>query len=223
MACGLRLRLYGASLFCPHITRRYVQSGIVGSRRHAVVALLSLSPEAESAEIHSRLNERQRERERVARELHDTLLQGFQGLVLRFQAILNRIPEDDPLRASVSNALLRADEVLIEGRDRVREIRSEPSRDLHMLLGSFGDSQTSESTLSVIPCRNSCRSNHSLAPRYTASLEVRQLLKKPDVLEQRRTPFAGSCDVLIVVDGGAECCRKFLHMSPWVLRLTCSD
>jgi signal transduction histidine kinase len=99
-----------------------------------------------SAEIHSRLNERQRERERIARELHDTLLQGFQGLVLRFQAILNRIPEDDPLRASVRNALLRADEVLIEGRDRVREIRSEPSRDLPNLLGSFGHSQASEST-----------------------------------------------------------------------------
>jgi signal transduction histidine kinase len=99
-----------------------------------------------SAEIHGRFNERQRERERIARELHDTLLQGFQGLVLRFQAILNRIPEDDPLRASVSNALFRADEVLIEGRDRVREIRSEPSRDLHNLLGSFGDSQASEST-----------------------------------------------------------------------------
>ncbi|HEY6769275.1 MAG TPA: two-component regulator propeller domain-containing protein, partial [Candidatus Sulfotelmatobacter sp.] len=99
-----------------------------------------------SEAIHSRLNERQRERERIARELHDTLLQGFQGLVLRFQAILNRIPENDPLRASISNALLRTDEVLIEGRDRVHEIRSEPSRDLHNLLRSFGDSQASEST-----------------------------------------------------------------------------
>jgi signal transduction histidine kinase/ligand-binding sensor domain-containing protein len=99
-----------------------------------------------SAEIHSRLNERQRERERIARELHDTLLQGFQGLVLRFQAILNRIPADDPLRSSVENVLLRADEVLIEGRDRVREIRSEPSPDLPDLLGSFGHSQASEST-----------------------------------------------------------------------------
>jgi signal transduction histidine kinase/ligand-binding sensor domain-containing protein len=99
-----------------------------------------------SAEIHSRLNERQRERERIARELHDTLLQGFQGLVLRFQAVLNRIPDDDPLRAGVENALLRADEVLIEGRDRVREIRSEPSPELPNLLGSFGHSQASEST-----------------------------------------------------------------------------
>jgi signal transduction histidine kinase len=99
-----------------------------------------------TAEIHSRLNERQKERERIARELHDTLLQGFQGLVLRFQAILNHIPEDDSLRASVRNALLRADEVLIEGRDRVREIRSESSHDLPNLLESFGHSQASEST-----------------------------------------------------------------------------
>lgn len=97
-------------------------------------------------EIHSRLNVRQRERDRIARELHDTLLQGFQGLVLRFQAILNRIPEDDPLRASVRTALLRADEVLIEGRDRVREIRSEPSCDLHSLLESFGHGHASDST-----------------------------------------------------------------------------
>jgi signal transduction histidine kinase len=99
-----------------------------------------------SEQIHSRLNVRQRERDRIARELHDTLLQGFQGLVLRFQAILNRIPADDPLRSSVENVLLRADEVLIEGRDRVREIRSEPSRDLPDLLESFGDSLASEST-----------------------------------------------------------------------------
>ncbi len=99
-----------------------------------------------SKEIYSRLNVRQRERDRIARELHDTLLQGFQGLVLRFQAILNRIPEDDPLRASVVNALLRADEVLIEGRDRVREIRAEPSSDLHNLVESFGHSHASEST-----------------------------------------------------------------------------
>ncbi|WP_165420306.1 sensor histidine kinase [Edaphobacter modestus] len=99
-----------------------------------------------SEQIHSRLNVRLRERDRIARELHDTLLQGFQGLVLRFQAILNRIPADDPLRSSVENVLLRADEVLIEGRDRVREIRSEPSRDLPDLLESFGNSLASKST-----------------------------------------------------------------------------
>jgi hypothetical protein len=42
------------------------------------------------------------------------------------------------------------------------------------------------------------------------AVEVRHLLKKPDVLEQRRTSFASCCDVLVVVDRGAECSRKFL-------------
>jgi len=36
-----------------------------------------------TAQIQARLGERMDERERIARELHDTLLQGFQGLMLR--------------------------------------------------------------------------------------------------------------------------------------------
>src|SRR5216683_1118667 len=42
------------------------------------------------------------------------------------------------------------------------------------------------------------------------AVEVRHLLKKPDVLEQRRTPFASCCDVLVVVDWGAECRGELL-------------
>ena len=38
-----------------------------------------------SERMKMRLEERVAERERIARELHDTLLQGFQGLILRFQ------------------------------------------------------------------------------------------------------------------------------------------
>jgi hypothetical protein len=34
------------------------------------------------------------------------------------------------------------------------------------------------------------------------AVEVRHLLKKPDVLEQRRTRSPSCCDVLVVVDGG---------------------
>ena len=36
------------------------------------------------------------------------------------------------------------------------------------------------------------------------SVEVGQLLNEPDVFQQRRTPLAGGCDVLVVVDGHAE-------------------
>lgn len=78
----------------------------------------------EEARLQSRFEVRIAERERIARELHDTLLQGFQGLMLRFQAIVNRAPEGEELRNSLSDALDRADAVLVEGRARVRELRA---------------------------------------------------------------------------------------------------
>jgi signal transduction histidine kinase len=70
--------------------------------------------------IRMRLEERLIERERIARDLHDTLLQSVQGLVLRFQAVLARIPEggERPVQM-MEQALERADQVLAEGRDQV--------------------------------------------------------------------------------------------------------
>ena len=75
------------------------------------------------AEIRARIEERLGERERIARELHDTLLQGIQGLILRFQAVAERIPTSEPARQMIEKVLDRADEVLVEGRDRVKNLR----------------------------------------------------------------------------------------------------
>src|SRR5262249_13548545 len=83
----------------------------------------------EAARLQSRFDIRIAERERIARELHDTLLQGFQGLLLRFQSIANRVPAGDGLRSSLEDALDRADAVLVEGRARVRELRATASED----------------------------------------------------------------------------------------------
>jgi signal transduction histidine kinase len=79
-----------------------------------------------TAQIRGRMEERLGERERIARELHDTLLQGVQGLVLRFQAVAERIPVSEPARQMIERALDRADEVLVEGRDRVKNLRLAP-------------------------------------------------------------------------------------------------
>jgi signal transduction histidine kinase len=79
-----------------------------------------------ATEIRARMEERLGERERIARELHDTLLQSIQGLVLRFQAVAERIPASEPARPMIEKALDRADEVLIEGRDRVKNLRLTP-------------------------------------------------------------------------------------------------
>jgi len=85
----------------------------------------SLRLRAVANRIHQRMADRMAERERIARELHDTLLQGIQGLMLRFQSVTDRI--SDPLtRQTLDDALDSADAVVVEGRERVRDLRCVP-------------------------------------------------------------------------------------------------
>lgn len=82
-----------------------------------------------TAEIETRLSERQAERLRIARELHDTLLQGFQGLLMRFQVVADAMPTRSAAKPMMEAVLSRAEEVLVEGRDRVHNLRAtEPGR-----------------------------------------------------------------------------------------------
>jgi signal transduction histidine kinase len=76
------------------------------------------------AEIRRTLEARFTERERIAGELHDTLLQGIQGLILRFQVATDRIPRGESARELMERALERADQVLEESRSRVKELRA---------------------------------------------------------------------------------------------------
>jgi signal transduction histidine kinase/ligand-binding sensor domain-containing protein len=76
-----------------------------------------------SDRLRGQLEERLAERERIARELHDTLLQGVQGLVLRFHSIARQTPPDSPTRPMMEEVLGRADEVIAQGRDRVQDLR----------------------------------------------------------------------------------------------------
>ncbi|WP_139159552.1 sensor histidine kinase [Pseudomonas argentinensis] len=73
--------------------------------------------------LHLQLQAQQGERERIARELHDTLLQSLQGLMLRFQAAANTLAADHPARTGLEHALDRADQVMHEGRERVQHLR----------------------------------------------------------------------------------------------------
>src|SRR5262245_34518278 len=72
-----------------------------------------------------RLDERVNERTRIARELHDTLLQSFQGLMLRFQSARDLLPAQ-PGKAveALDGALDRADQAIAEGRDAIQNLRS---------------------------------------------------------------------------------------------------
>jgi len=76
-----------------------------------------------SGRIRLRLEERTRERERIARELHDTLLQGVQGLLLRLQALAAGLPAGDHRRSALDEAVDQARDMLIEGRDKIVALR----------------------------------------------------------------------------------------------------
>ncbi len=65
------------------------------------------------------------ERERIARELHDTFLQSVQGLMLRFQAIADTFKPTTRERVLMEAALNRSDDVLLEGRERVMSLRTD--------------------------------------------------------------------------------------------------
>ncbi len=84
------------------------------------------------AKIRGRLEERLAERERIARDLHDTLLQGVQGLMYTVHAGAERLPKTEPTRAMLEDALARADSLISDGRDHVMGLRRESS-DLELL------------------------------------------------------------------------------------------
>jgi ligand-binding sensor domain-containing protein/signal transduction histidine kinase len=72
-----------------------------------------------------RFHERVSERSRIARELHDSLLQGFQGLMFRLQAVHALLPERAAEAArALETALDRGDQAISEGRAAVQGLRA---------------------------------------------------------------------------------------------------
>jgi len=89
-----------------------------------------------------RLEERVGERTRIARELHDTLLQSFHGLLLRFQAATNLLPErPEEAKQSFASAIDQAAQAITEGRDVVQGLRSSTvvSNDLALAINTLGE------------------------------------------------------------------------------------
>ena len=74
-------------------------------------------------EFHAQLEGRVDERTRVARDLHDTLLQSFQALMFHFQAVNDVLPPGKGKEA-LEKVLDRADQAIVEGRNAIQNIRS---------------------------------------------------------------------------------------------------
>jgi len=107
-----------------------------------------------AAQFNMRLEERVSERTRIARDLHDTLLQSFQGLLLRFQAGINMLPERPAdARRTLEDAVDRASEAITEGRDAVQGLRMSTveKNDLAAAIRTVGEELASAETNELSP------------------------------------------------------------------------
>ncbi|WP_374015185.1 ATP-binding protein [Massilia sp. BJB1822] len=88
--------------------------------------------------LEERLLVRTKERERIARALHDTIIQGMQAIILRVHAIGLSLPPDSRARRDIDHTLEQAESTLIEGRDEVRDLRDDKPVELAAALEDIG-------------------------------------------------------------------------------------
>lgn len=91
-------------------------------------ALRELQATRATARMTEKLRVRQAEREKIATDLHDTLLQGVYGLLLKVQTAINRLPPHTDVRADLEKAVDRTEGLVNEGRDRVAGLRGSGGR-----------------------------------------------------------------------------------------------
>jgi signal transduction histidine kinase/ligand-binding sensor domain-containing protein len=110
-----------------------------------IFAIDSLRVRRVAMRMKARLDERLEERGRIARELHDTLIQSVDGLMIYLQAAI-----DEPNKARghdmLEKALDRADAVLAEGRERVHLLRVDAVtvEDLIQALNDYAQERAQE-------------------------------------------------------------------------------
>jgi PAS domain S-box-containing protein len=104
------------------------------------VCYVSLSRDVTEKRQAEELEERVSERTRIARDLHDTLLQNFQGLLLQFKAISYRLQPGE-IKKSLDAAIGEASQAITEGRDTVQGLRTSPAEksDLAEAIRTFGE------------------------------------------------------------------------------------
>ena len=121
-------------------------------------------------EFNVRLGERLDERGRIARELHDTLLQSFQGLMFSFQAARNLLPgrTEEAIR-TLDEAVRAGHDVIAEGPDAILGLRANPGgeRDLEYLVTAAGKELARSSPADGEP------------PAFQVSVEGARLLRSP--------------------------------------------
>jgi PAS domain S-box-containing protein len=124
--------------------------GYVGSN-------VDITDRKRAEELDARVNERTR----IARELHDTLLQSFHGLLLQFQTVYSLLPSrPDEARERLEKAISAATQAIIEGRDAVQALRS-----------STADTNDLATDIKTIGEELAARESNSSSPAFRVEVE----------------------------------------------------
>jgi signal transduction histidine kinase len=100
------------------------------------------------------LDARVNERTRIARELHDTLLQSFHGLLMSFQRAANLLPERSvEAKQRLEEAIDQAARAVTEGREAVQGLRSSTvvTNDLAVAIQTLGKELATKGTSENAP------------------------------------------------------------------------
>ena len=95
-----------------------------------------------------RLEERVSERTRIAREIHDTLLQSFHGLLMNFQTASRLLPAGaTEAKQKLDSAIEQAEEAILEGREAVQGLRASTiqTNDLAQAISALGEELATDS------------------------------------------------------------------------------
>jgi ligand-binding sensor domain-containing protein/signal transduction histidine kinase len=90
----------------------------------AIWALAQFRLHRFARQLNVRFEERLAERTRIAQELHDTLLQGFLSASMQLDVAVDRLPADSPAKPPLTRVLQLMAQVIEEGRNAVRGLRS---------------------------------------------------------------------------------------------------
>jgi len=106
----------------------------------SILLIIRLRSTYLARQLNARYQERAGERMRIARDLHDTLLQSFQGLMLRLQVVEDLLP-DGKAKDQLEESLERADNAIAEARNAVQDLRSSATtpHELAEALRALGD------------------------------------------------------------------------------------
>ncbi len=100
-------------------------------------------------EFEMTLEARVSERTRIARDLHDTLLQSAHGMLLRFETVSQLLPErPTEAKEKLDSAIQQTADFITEARDEVQGLRDSivQTNDLALAIRALGEELTTDST-----------------------------------------------------------------------------